>query len=314
MNKTFCSLVLGTLLFGSASVIVAPCLAGDETIGGGLIGHWRFEEGAGNSVRDSSGEGNDGTIIPATTPEPTWGTGDFAGSASFSGDSDHFVRIPPSASLNSLKKQISVVALIYPRTLWVRGSYIQRVWSKVQPQWNKAVRLADQLLGRPNESNKAQDPASTGYIAIVQRQWRETEHPDQYYLGYGPQNHVLHYKWHLGLIGDEVSLYLLPKGEDRPRVAEWVHLTGTYDGQTGKMSLYVGGELIGTQTHVGEIRLDAESLDRPLAIGAELNGPSIDEPTGEFDGYIRDVRIYDRALAAEEVKSLAEEAKRQVTK
>jgi len=45
-----------------------------------------------------------------------------------------------------------------------------------------------------------------------------------------------------------------------------VHLAG----------LYVDGELIGTQTHVGEIRLDPESLNRPLAIGAELNGGSID--------------------------------------
>ena len=80
------------------------------------------------------------------------------------------------------------------------------------------------------------------------------------------------------------------------------------------MSLYVDGELIGTQTHIGEIRLDPESLNWPLAIGAELNGPSIDEPTGEFDGYIRDVRIYARALSDEEVKALAQEAKRRVKK
>ena len=93
-----------------------------------------------------------------------------------------------------------------------------------------------------------------------------------------------------------------------------MHLAGTYNGETGKMSLYVDGELIGTQTHIGEIRLDPESLNRPLAIGAELNGPSTDEPTGEFDGYIRDVRIYDRALSDEEVKALAQEAKRQVKK
>jgi hypothetical protein len=79
------------------------------------------------------------------------------------------------------------------------------------------------------------------------------------------------------------------------------------------MSLYVDGELIGTQAHVGEI-LDPESLNRPLAIGAELNGPSTDDPTGEFDGYVRDVRIYNRALSNEEVKILAEEARRQVTK
>ena len=80
------------------------------------------------------------------------------------------------------------------------------------------------------------------------------------------------------------------------------------------MSLYVDGELTGTQTRIGEIRLDSESLNRPLAIGAELNGPSIDAPTADFDGYIRDVRIYDRALSDQEVRTLADEARGQVKK
>ena len=56
-----------------------------------------------------------------------------------------------------------------------------------------------------------------------------------------------------------------------------MHLAGTYSGETGKMSLYVNGKLIGTETHVGEIRLDPESLNRPLSIGGELNGPNIDD-------------------------------------
>jgi Concanavalin A-like lectin/glucanases superfamily len=307
MRETFCSVVFGMLLFIIALAIIGPCSAEDETVSGGLIAHWKFEGGAGDVVKDSSGEGNDGTIVPAKTPQPKWGTGYFAGSASFSGGNDHFVRIPPSASLNSLKRQISVVAFIYPRTLWTPDSYFRR-------KWKKAVGLAEKLLGRATDSEKAQDPSSTGYIAIVQRQWRETEHPDQYYLGYGPENSVLHYKWHLGLTGDEVSLYRLPKGQDKPRVGEWVHLAGTYNGETGKMSLYVDGDLIGMLTHVGEIRLDPESLNRPLAIGAELNGPSIDDPTAEFVGYIRDVGIYNRALSDEEVKNLAVEARRQVKK
>jgi hypothetical protein len=306
MRERFCSVVFGTLFFMFVLAIVGPCSAEDETIGGGLIAHWKFDEGTGDVVRDSSGEGNDGTIVSAKTAQPKWGTGDFAGSASFSGGNDHFVRIPPSASLNSLKRQISVVAFIYPRTLWTPDSYFQR-------KWKKAVRLAERLLGR-TDNEKAQDPSSTGYIAIVQRQWRETEHPDQYYLGYGPENAVLHYKWHLGLTSDEVNLYRLPKDQDKPRVGEWVHLVGTYNGETGKMSLYVDGELIGMLTHVGEIRLDPESLNRPLAIGAELNGPSINEPTAYFVGFIRDVSIYNRALSDEEVKNLAEEARRQVTK
>jgi hypothetical protein len=314
MSERFCSFVFGIFLFLIALAISGPCSADDETVGGGLIAHWKFDEGAGDAVKDSSGNGNDGTIVPANTPEPKWGTGEFADSVSFSGDNDHYVRISPSTSLNNVKKQITVVALIYPRTLWSPGWPFTGYISVVQRQWRKAVHLAENLLGTTFDSEKAQGSSSTGFIAIVQRQWQETIHPDQYYLGYGLKNSVLHYKWHLGLIGDEVSLYLLPEGQDKPRVGKWVDLAGTYNGETGKMSLYVDGELIGTQTHVGEIRLDPESLNRPLAIGAELNGPNTDDPTGEFDGYIRDVRIYDRALSDEEVKALAEQARRQVTK
>ena len=135
MGERFCSLVFGMFLFVIALALVGPCSAQDETVGGGLVAHWKFEEGAGDVVKDSSGEGNDGTIVPANTPEQKWGTGDFAGSVSFSGGNDHFVRIPPSASLNSLKKQITVVALIYPRTCGLRGSMLQR-------GWKKAIKLA----------------------------------------------------------------------------------------------------------------------------------------------------------------------------
>jgi len=244
MGERVFYVVFGMLVFAIASAILGPCSAQDETAGGGLIAHWKFEEGAGDLVKDSSGEGNDGTIVPANTPEPKWGIGDFAGSISFSGGNDHFVRIPPSVSFNNLKKQITVVAFIYPRTLWTPDSTLQR-------RWKKAVKLAKKLLGMATDSEKAEGLSPTGYIAIVQRQWRETRHPDQYYLGYGPENNVLHYKWHLGLIGDEVSLYRLPEGQDEPRLGEWVDLAGTYNGETGKMSLYVDGELIGTQAHVG---------------------------------------------------------------
>jgi Concanavalin A-like lectin/glucanases superfamily len=308
-SERFCSLALGIFLFVIALPIVGSCLAQGGPGGGGLVAYWKFEEGAGNAVKDSSGNGNDGTIIPANAPEPKWGTGEFTGSVSLSGCNDHHVRIPSSESLNKLKGQITVVANIYPRILWTPPStdYI----SVAQRKWRKAVHLAEKLLGITTNSECS---PSTAWTSVVQRQWRETRHPDLFYLGYGAENNVLHYKWHLGLIGAEVSLYRLPEGQDKPRVGEWVHLAGTYNGQTGEMSLYVNGKLIGTETHVGEIRLDPESLNRPLVIGAELNGSNIDDVDGEFNGYVDEVRIYDRALSDEEIKILAEEARRRVAK
>jgi|GEM_PF-1594299 len=291
------SFAIGIVLFGVALPLVGSFAAEMGTAGGGLVAHWKFEEGSGNAVKDSSGNGNDGTIVAANVPEPNWGTGKFAGSVSLSGGTNHHVMIPSSESLNKLKRQITVVAHIYPRSLWAPPTVVQRIW-------RRAAHLAKKLLGIAT-NNEAR-----GYISVVQRQWRETVHPDLFYLGYGPENNVLHYKWHLGLIGAEVSLFRLPEGQDKPVVGEWVHLAGTYDGET--VSLYVNGKRIGTQTHVGEIRLDPESLNRPLIIGAELNGPNIDQVQGEFNGYIDDVRIYDRALSDVEIKTLAEEASKRV--
>ncbi len=118
----------------------------------GLVGHWTFQESMGVKIKDFSGNGNDGVLVPANPPEPHWGTGEFSGSVSLS--AGEHVRIPASVSLNRLKRHITVVAHVYPREL------------------------------------------PTQYIAVVQRQWREAIHPDLFYLGYGPANGVLNYKWH----------------------------------------------------------------------------------------------------------------------
>ena len=102
-----------------------------------------------------------------------------------------------------------------------------------------------------------------------------------------------------------VDLFGLPIGQSAPTVGQWVQLAGTYDSSTGKASLYVNGELIGTETSGGEIRIDQESLERPLVIGAEINGSNIREVANGFNGYVDEVRIYDRALSDDEIRALA---------
>ena len=56
---------------------------------------------------------------------------------------DTFVRISPSESLNKLKRQITVVALIYPRSLWTPPSN-----AAYQRFWRKAVHLAEKARHR----------------------------------------------------------------------------------------------------------------------------------------------------------------------
>ncbi len=273
------ALCLVHALFGVSLASAAP--GGDD----GLVALWQFEEGTGISAGDSSTNRNDGVIVGADSQRSLWGAGEFAGAVSLSGSSDQHIRIPASPSLNGrgLKKHLTVIADIFPRSLWAP----RRAWAF----WES-------------------EPAKSGYIAIVQRQWRETIHPDLFYLGFGPKKNVLNYKWHVGVAdNDDASLYRLPQGQQMPPMNQWMHLAGTYDGDTGIMALYVNGELLGTRkTNPGEIRLDPESMNRPLIIGAELNGPDLDDSVGEFDGYIDEVRIYARTLVADEIKALAKAA------
>lgn len=238
----------------------------------GLVGLWTFDEGTGLIVGDSSGNANTGTITLLDAAAPAWGSGDLAGALALKAAALDHVTVPASASLNSISDQITVSALIYPQTLWSPGD------------------------------------GGDGFFAVVQRQWHTEQHPDLFYLGYGRRDDQLLYKWHAGLTRSEISVYALPPDGLPPATGRWVLLVGTYDGSTFR--LYVDGVLIGEQQRRPDsIRLDADSLDRPLVIGGEINGSDINTVTNSFDGFVGEVRLYNRALSADEIMALAVEAK-----
>lgn len=74
--------------------------------------------------------------------------------------------------------------------------------------------------------------------------------------------------------------------------SRWVHLVGTYDGQT--MKIYVDGQLQGT-------------MDRPGRVHANkfhvcLGTYEVDH-VAHFDGLLDEVKLYSRALNADEVRA-----------
>ncbi|MHC4388789.1 MAG: LamG domain-containing protein, partial [Planctomycetota bacterium] len=78
---------------------------------------------------------------------------------------------------------------------------------------------------------------------------------------------------------------------------EWVHVAGTYDGNSVKA--YINGELVAENNEANSIPFLSQDTN-DLAIG---NKPeATDNP---FKGIIDDVRIYDRALTAAEIGYLA---------
>jgi len=78
---------------------------------------------------------------------------------------------------------------------------------------------------------------------------------------------------------------------------EWVHVAGTYDGNS--LKCYINGEVAGTNNEANEIEFLSQNT-ADLAIGGQP-----DESDNPFVGMIDDVRVYDYGLSAEEVMWLA---------
>jgi Concanavalin A-like lectin/glucanases superfamily len=139
------------------------------------------------------------------------------------------------------------------------------------------------------------------FNVVVSRQVETLLHPDQFYLGFGPKDGNINYKWHLGT--DDGTSGPLPEGdiyEGTPADNRWIHMAGTYDGTI--MRLYIDGIEIGTQALIGNIRVD----NNPLTIGGEENGSTPQVVDGEFEGLIDEVRIYNRALDVTEILTIFE--------
>ena len=75
----------------------------------GLVGYWSFNEGAGTTAHDFSGNGNNGTLS-GTTP-PSWTTGKKFDGLSFDG-STSYVDVPDSSSFTFGTNPISISAWV----------------------------------------------------------------------------------------------------------------------------------------------------------------------------------------------------------
>lgn len=78
----------------SLGLVAAP--VGASTVPG-LVGLWHLDESSGTTAYDSTVNGNDGTLLPSSSP-PIWVYGKFGKALSFDGDED-CVQLPASNSI-----------------------------------------------------------------------------------------------------------------------------------------------------------------------------------------------------------------------
>lgn len=79
----------------------------------GLLGHWRLDETSGTTATDSSGNGNDGTLI-TMDPNTDWVTGQIGGALDFDGVNE-YVDMGSPAILDNLSS-LTVCAWVFPRS------------------------------------------------------------------------------------------------------------------------------------------------------------------------------------------------------
>ncbi len=99
MKKQTVLAVWCVLLLGPA---YSACAATDPT----LVGWWWFDEGLGTVASDSSGYGNNGTLMNGTT----WGTGKFGKAANFDGVDD-YIDVPNKPIL-CVSTEVTVMAWV----------------------------------------------------------------------------------------------------------------------------------------------------------------------------------------------------------
>jgi hypothetical protein len=105
------------------------------TVEPALLAYWRFDDGVGTAVMDSSGRGHDGAILGnGPLPIPVWTTGKVGGALALDGQT--FVRVPYSSDWDELgaTNAFTVVAWVVRQTTaigWstlVSRQYQQTTW------------------------------------------------------------------------------------------------------------------------------------------------------------------------------------------
>jgi hypothetical protein len=225
-------------LYRQAPAIVEPGPDSDAS----MVGHWKLDETAGLIAADSSGYGNDGTLVGMTGNE--WKTGIHGGALEFTG-TGKYVDCGNDTSLH------------------LRGSVTISTWVKMAPN-NAAAYMG---IGGKLKTSPYKGFALVRHSSNVFRLWADNGNGE--------------------IAGFDAS-------SDKPYTdTEWHHVVGVVD--AGTSTLYVDGV---KQTKQGSVSLTDSG--EVVHIGRQYSG--LDDRY--WNGLIDDVRIYYRALSAQEIAGL----------
>ncbi|MGA2677845.1 MAG: sugar-binding protein [Sedimentisphaerales bacterium] len=127
---------------------------------GGLLGWWKFDEKEGTTAADSSGNGNDGTLVG----NPQWRPqgGKIGGAIELSGKGD-YVKIANESAFN-ITSQITVAA-------WVNITSVPQEWTGIVTKGDTAWRLSTSFANNVFHFGTAREDYLNGVTTVSSGQW-----------------------------------------------------------------------------------------------------------------------------------------------
>lgn len=104
------------------------------------VGAWLFDEGKGDTAKDSSGNGNNGKLMN----NPKWDQGKIGSALNFVNAND-YVEITDTPKLNP-EKTLTLVAWVKPNSFPGYSPIIDKEWFEVKPQFSLGY-PSDKLMG-----------------------------------------------------------------------------------------------------------------------------------------------------------------------
>jgi len=231
--------VLTVFVLGIAGGVAKP------ELDSGLVAHWEFDESEGLTVRDSSGNGYDGSVVGG---KPKWACdGIYGGCLDF--DGTYGVQIPADV-FGKTEQAITV-------SLWLKGRASQPTDRRVLLQASaEGADESDTVVGVYGNWQQAYIRFETGYMETSGETWAELGLAD----------------W----------------------AGRWNHYVFVTDTVNNQQLIYHNGKLVKEGT--------TDNLMTNVTIA--FIGMAVDEGRDKYTGRLDDVRIYSRALSADEVAGL----------
>lgn len=129
----------------------------------GLVGYWKFDEGSGATVADSSGNGNTGTLVNS----PSWTTGKVGGALQFNG-STNYVNAGNASNLDVAGGDFTAGVWINTQTT-AKKFFLQK--ADLNDGWNLGINMNADIFLELRDSSSASGTTASFPTAIATNTW-----------------------------------------------------------------------------------------------------------------------------------------------